>query len=731
MKHLFNNVNIVADGETEQKAAEFLAEEIEYRTRIKPGIVSSPDGNSLCIELKIENPGEAEDFNISLDGNHLVITAHRLRGLIYGYSFFLRKCTVCAFSLCLDGELNCTKSPRTKIRGHQLSYTAMNNTCDNWSMADFERYIRELMYFGMNTVEATTGKEERNHFMKYTFPEALCEMSKICVKYDLDFSVWHPLDSSMTDDEAVADLLQKLGGAPKLDYLFPPGGDPGNMKPEAFVERCRLFKRELRKIYPEVEMWPSAQAPGEYPDWGERFIRKMSELPEEIDGIIYGPNHALPIDELRRRLDARYPLRFYPDITHNVRCEVPVHFDRDDWHYAFAATLSRESVNPRPLELQLLHRTMRQYFVGSVSYSEGCHDDFNKAVWSALDFDCDCDLNEIARDYVRSYICRDEYVEEIADAIMSLEQNWECAPEYNTYIDRTYEKFLLLSLNKSSLLHNWRFLLHFFRAECDKLVRDRRIFELDLIEKAHAKLAEGVDEAVKILETDYSEKYKQLRRNIDVHAELLFTSLGIQLSVDTYGGMGWERGCTLDTIDNPVTDRRYLLKKLRENPDCAEEFFTRNHVDRDEYYFSFAEHGFDVIGRQSGEFYMNFRGDSNFNAELPMCTVKVYDHFNFSGKVAGLTGGDYTFNVTYKERKNEEITHHRVALNGNVLHDGGQFGGKVDNEFTAKHLAPGFVRVCYDVPAQYLQNGCALIEITEPLDGFQICEFSFTKANKA
>lgn len=729
MKISFQNMIIVASDTVAEKAAGFLAEEIELRTGKMPAITDIAVAGLPAVTLGIENPSDTEDFTIAQKQNQLLITAHRLRGLIYGYSFFLRKCVVSENALFLIEELSGTKAPRAKRRGHQLSYTDMNNTCDKWTMADFERYYRDLMLFGMNTVEATTGKLKRNPMMQYDFPESVRMMSELCIKYDLDFSLWHPLDKEMTDEEALADLIEKLGGAPKLDYLFPPGGDPGDMEPEAFIERCRYFKRELSKIYPNVQLWPSAQAPGDIPDWGERFIRKMQELPEEIEGIIYGPNHALPLDELRRRLPSRYPLRFYPDITHNVRCEYPVHFDKDDWHYAFAATLSRESVNPRPCELQLLHRCTRQYFVGSVSYSEGCHDDFNKAVYSALDFDYECNLTEIAQDYARAFIWEADAAA-LANAILSLESGWYGAPEYNAAIERNYCDFTAMAEKTPHLMQNWRFVLHLFRAECDKLVRDRRIFELHLIDEASKKAETNPDEAVRMLETDFDENYKVLRRAIDKHAALLFDLLGIQLAVKTYGGAGWERGCTLDTIDNPITDRRYLAEKIKQNPACAADFFHRNCVDNDEYYFSFAEHGFDVIGKQEGEFYMNFRGDSNFEAQLPMCIIKVYDHFQFKGSVAGLTGGDYKLNITYKERKNDAITHHRVTLNGKVLHDGGQFGGTVDSAFTEKYLAPGFVRVSYEVPAAYLVNGCAILEITEPLDGFQICEFSFTKANQ-
>ena len=52
-------------------------------------------------------------------------------------------------------------------------------------------------------------------------------------------------------------------------------------------------------------MWPSAQQPHSIPAWGEDLIKELEKLPDEIDGIITGPNRAFEIDELRRRLVAR------------------------------------------------------------------------------------------------------------------------------------------------------------------------------------------------------------------------------------------------------------------------------------------------------------------------------------------------------------------------------------------------------------------------------------------
>ena len=95
--------------------------------------------------------------------------------------------------------------------------------------------------------------------------------------------------------------------------------------------RCREISKALKSVHPNAQMWPSAQQPHSIPTWGETFIKEMEKLPEEIDGVIIGPNKAFPIDVLRRRLPAKYPIRLYPDITHNVRTikNVPLSLPED------------------------------------------------------------------------------------------------------------------------------------------------------------------------------------------------------------------------------------------------------------------------------------------------------------------------------------------------------------------------------------------------------------------
>ena len=272
-------------------------------------------------------------------------------------------------------------------------------------------------------------------------------------------------------------------------------------------------------------------------------------------------------------------------------------------------------------------------------------------------------------------------------------------------------------------------MLIYFRTLCDKIVRDRRIFELKLIKKADFLIRRGdIKKAQSVLETDFCEEYKANRKLLFSVAEILFDLIGIQLDVEHFGGKNPERGCTLETVDMPVTDRQYLLNKIRENPD--KEYMLgvldRTKVGKNEYYFSFTEHGFEVCGRQHGEYYYNFRGDQNKDAARPMAALNGYDHFEFCTDIAGLTGGDYILRINYADTDENEGTHLKITANGNTVYEGERFGGVRDTEYEKKYLSPAYRSVCYEIPTEFIENGCIKLEMTEPLDGFVMYEYILT-----
>lgn len=733
----FREFKIFSETPPSAKAAELFSEEIKLRTGDTPVLCTEREKANFVFET-VEDI-DRDSYRIECTPSAVTVYASGIRGFIFGFGMFLRKLVPLCGVPVLCEDISGSYSPDKSIRGHQIGYRTTPNTYDAWSYEDYRRYYLDMMFFGTNTVEHIPyerGVSKRNRLMKYDEEEFLVKASEMADEYDLDVSLWHPNNDGETVEFAAERRGKLYETVPRLDVVFPPGGDPGEYNADEFVLRCREISKALKKSHPEAQMWPSAQQPHSVPDWGEVFIGEMEKLPEEIDGIITGPNHAFDLETLRRRLPSRYPIRLYPDITHNVRCEYPVHFDRDDWHFALTTGLSRECTNPRPREYRHIHRLTRRYVVGSVSYSEGITDDVNKMVWADMDYFPDCDLRTTLLDYSRLFFYGAD-PEKLADGIFALELNWQCDPAENPVIDTTLALFEGLLEEYPFLSENWRFLQLLLRAKCDRVIRHRRLFELGLIKLAEKEIRNGNHGAARsILETDFDEEYKKQRGDITYLCQKLFELIGLQTDIENYCADNWERGAILETIDLPVTDRKWLLGKL----DAAEEtadpvgymnkIINRNKVRSDEYYFSVALNGLEECGvPQTGEVYMNFQGDRpNVNTgALPVCCFKIYDNLTFRCKVGGLDyDGDYRLRITFASKKKPDSVAHRITANGTVIYEGAQFGGEKDEAFDSAMLCNGLESATYIIPKDVICNGCVDLEFSEPEMGVMFAEFSIT-----
>ncbi len=732
----FNTFKIFADSEEARKASELFAAEIKSRTQDTPAFCDKNDANFI---FETDETICRDGYKILCSDSSVTVFAKGIRGFIYGFGMFLRRIIPVCGVPALTEDISGNYAPDKSIRGHQIGYRTTPNTYDAWTYEDYRRYCLEMMFFGTNIVEHIPyerGVSKRNRLMKYDEEEFLVEASKMADDYDLDVSLWHPNNDNETVEQAAERRGKLYATLPRLNVVFPPGGDPGEFYPDEFILRCREISKALKKSHPNAQMWPSAQQPHSIPTWGEEFIEEMEKLPEEIDGVIHGPNHAFDLETLRRRLPSKYPIRLYPDITHNVRCEYPVHFDSDDWHFALTTGLSRECTNPRPREYRQIHRLTRRYVVGSVSYSEGITDDVNKMVWADMDYFPDCDLRTTLLDYARLFFYGVN-PEKIADGIFALELNWQCDPAENPTIETTLSLFEGLAEEYPFLSENWRFLQLLMRAKCDWVLRNRRLFELNLIKLASKEIENGNLKAAKqILETDFDEKYKKERNEITDLAQKLFELIGLQSDIENYCADNWERGAILETMDLPVTDRKWLLGRLEyaKNTPDPEAFMkaavNRNKVRSDEYYFSVALNGLEECGvAQTGEVYMNFQGDRpNVNTgEMPTAMFKVFDNLTFKCKVGGLDfDGDYRLTVTYKSDKNDALKGHKITANGAVIYHGKQFGGEKNEEYDRAMLAPGFETASYVIPKDVIHNGCIDLEFSEPVMGVIFCEFRIT-----
>lgn len=734
----FSQFSISYNTDTEKKAAEILSEETEKRFAFRPALNTPSDFEIIFATDKNKN---RDSYSLGMTKKSLTVTAAGIRGFMYGMGMILRKTQLRENRIYLTEDISGDYSPYMQIRGHQLGWRTTANSYEAWTVDEYIQYIKELMFFGCNTFEHTVFDdipENRNRLMKYTqkdFTRELCAKAK---ELDMDVSFWYPNDDKSLE-ESVNDRVDFFSNLTNAQVYFPPGGDPGDFEADEFIKRTKAVSKEIKKIHPELKVYPSAQAPHGIANWGDGFIKQMEDLPDEIDGIITGPNCAMPLHELRSRLPEKYPIRLYPDITHNVRCEYPVHFDRDDWHYALTSTLSREAINPRPTEYRKIHRMTRQYIIGSVSYSEGISDDINKFVWSDMDFFPDTDLTESLADYARLFFPGAD-AEKAVNGILGLEKNWEGDPAENPHIETTLSFFEKMAEENPELLENTRFIMCLFRAKCDMLVKSRRVTELKLIKKAKYSMKNMMlDEAERILHTPFDEAYNKLHAEIFDLGRKLFEKAGLQLDVKNYCANGWERGATLDTIDNPVTDRLYLLNRLNFAKNLTDEekkvFITnlldRNKTNKDEYYYSFAENSFTELGMpQDPFFYMDFQGDNpdKNNGQMPMSMLKVFDHYSFHMKTGGLTGKNYDLILNIKPRYRDEVTDFTIKINGNILYKGKQYGGIRDEKREKELSAPGFEMQTYRIPDEFITNGCIELEITEPKIGIMISEI-FIKQN--
>ncbi|MBQ6021730.1 MAG: hypothetical protein IJL25_02235, partial [Clostridia bacterium] len=570
-----------------------------------------------------------------------------------------------------------------------------------------------------NTVEFIPFTEQ-NALMKYDGVTMTALLSEKAHALGLDVSLWIP-NGNGTEAQELAEREALFQKVPHIDAVFVPGSDPGDLPADTLIDRCLKINTILKRYHPDAGLWPSAQAPHNAPLWGEDFLRALKKADGAFAGVITGPNRAFNIDVLYGKLQGEYPIRFYPDITHNLRCEHPVHFEKDDWHYAFAACLSRESVNPRPLEYRRLHETVSPYTVGSVTYSDGVNDDVNKAVWCALEWDGDLKAEEIVEDYARAYLYRYD-TDQLTAAILLLEKNWESTP-LEKRLDFTYH---LLSGAKREKNNCWRLWQLYFRAACDLYIKERLISDSAAAATGRALILAGdIEGAKNVLAAPLPAHAAALRQEIETAAKMLNETAGMQLSVEKYGASGWERGATLDTIDLPVTDKewlRHLCETADEN--TLRRAALRNEVGEGEFYFSVALNGLAALWvYQKPDFYMNFQGDrpNVNNGTLPVCLQKVYDHYSFAAVLRGCAPGTaYDLSVTYFRPTERFLREHTAKVNGHLL------APPVKRADIPAGLAPEpYCVYTYHIPAEAAEEQLH-IEIDEPEEGFQLAEFRVT-----
>jgi hypothetical protein len=496
--------------------------------------------------------------------------------VLFGVGQFLRSLEWNSGSARLPATLDLATAPVQPIRGHQLGYRDTANSYDGWDEKQFEQYIRELALFGANSIEGIPFHDDRPS-PHMPLPRAVMNrrLSEICARYDMDYWVWVPADFDLRDTEKRAQFLDKhealFRECPRLDGVFFPGGDPGDNTPELVVPYLDGLSRLLVRYHPRAKIWLSLQ---EFDKPQADFVLGWIQdtRPDWLGGLVAGPSSP-PIPEMRRRLPQRYGLRDYPDITHSVRCQYPVPW----WDPAFNFTLGREASNPRPLFSKVIQNYFGPYTCGFISYSDGAHDDVNKAVWSRLGWLPENEPREILREYGRCFFGA-AVADVAADGILALEQNWAGSLADNGGVDAALTLWQQLEAKAPELRGNWRWQLCLLRAYYDAYDRHRLLYEAGLERACNRILAEAprrgaecaMGAALAELEKAVTSPIKQdwRVRIVQLCAEL-FRSIKLQTSVPRYQASGFERGAVLDFVDHPLNNRWWLedeFKRIHELP---------------------------------------------------------------------------------------------------------------------------------------------------------------------
>jgi hypothetical protein len=492
------------------------------------------------------------------------------RGCLYAIGALLRRIDWARGRLSLAAPIDVATAPAYPIRGHQLGYRTQANSYDAWDPAQFEQYIRELTFFGANSIENIPFHDDRpTPVMKFPRREMNRAISEICDRYGLDYWIWVPADFDLANGTLRARMLARYDelfrDSKQLTGVFFPGGDPGANPPELVLPFLEDVASHMRPLHPKAKIWLSLQwfTPPQV-DFVYSYINRKST--QWFAGLVAGPSGP-PIPETRTRLPKQYKLRLYPDLTHNKICQYQV----PNWDQAYALTLGREAINPRPAEFASIHNRFAPYSDGFLSYSDGVHDDVNKTIWSALDWDPTLAVRDILVDYARAYF-DPAVAEEAADGILALERNWRGPLIDNGAVEATLVAWQRLEQKAPRLEKEWRWQMCLLRANYDAYIRRRLINETKLESEANAILARaqslGPDhsmaEAMTVLNRAVDHPVGlDLRARIENLCEELFHSIGLQTSVKKYYASGEERGAVLDFVDYPLNNRWWLEDEFR------------------------------------------------------------------------------------------------------------------------------------------------------------------------
>ncbi|HRX11619.1 MAG TPA: glycoside hydrolase family 20 zincin-like fold domain-containing protein [Draconibacterium sp.] len=490
------------------KAVTVLQEEVAKRTGIKLPVSNKLNKSAkpvILIGLESEAgnfpggfknsfsqlpPIKSEGYKIIVDAENktIALIGADARGVLYGIGKLLRTMEMRKGKILVSADLKISSSPAYPIRGHQLGYRPKTNSYDAWTPQQFDQYIRDLAIFGANSIEIMpprTDDDFTSVHMKLPAKKMIVEQSKICDSYGMDVWMWYPnMGSDYHHPDSVNFELHEryeiFKSLPRLDALFVPGGDPGDLEPDELFAFLEKEAKVLNQFHPKAKIWVSPQVFRPTQQWFDKFYAHVNRQYDWFGGIVFGPWIKTPIEEIRKIVNPNIPIRRYPDITHSLSSQYPI----PGWDLAYAITLGRECINPRPTDQKMIHNAFDQFAQGSISYSEGTNDDVNKIVWSGQDWNPETPVIETLREYARYFVSPD-FTEEVAQGMMALEENIRGPLLVNDGVLRTLQQWQEMEKNApAEVLQNFRFQMGLIRAYFDAYQCRRLVYETELEQEA-------------------------------------------------------------------------------------------------------------------------------------------------------------------------------------------------------------------------------------------------------
>ncbi|MBR9774040.1 MAG: hypothetical protein GYB55_03165 [Cytophagales bacterium] len=609
----FSGAVIVPYGESERipTYAKILKEELESRINSTFPIKQKEEAASPIIlltqydaiqslpkkwkkRLKDVEGMPGEGFKVVIDDTFsppmAIIIGKDDRGLLFGIGHLLRKMDWSENHLLLNKSIEKTSSPKYPIRGHQLGYRPKTNAYDAFSVDRFDQYIRELALFGANSIEIMPPRTDDDFTSPHmTIPaiDMIGEQSRIADELDLDVWMWYPNMAEDYEDPKTRtiELTQRkdvFASIPRLDHLFVPGGDPGDLEPDVLFNWLEEVATVLHRFHPAAKIWVSSQVFRPTKAWFDQFFFHVNQKYDWFGGVVFGPWVKIPLPELRQLTDSSIPIRRYPDITHNLSSQYPI----PEWDLAMAMTLGRESINPRPKDQKTIHNSLAHFANGSISYSEGTNDDVNKFIWTDQEWNPETKVLETLRDYSRFFF-GPKWVDAATNGFLGQEENLRGRLLYNSSVSQALAQWQAMEEKADNkLMANFRFQMGLIRAYFDAYIQQKLLFETQQEQKAINVLQgsekigslKSIEKATRILTEPASDPYLvQLKQRSLELADALYQSIGAQLTIESHGAASG-RGNFIDNLEVPLNDSPWLLANLKAIQKVPEEKLRKDKI---------------------------------------------------------------------------------------------------------------------------------------------------------